>query len=105
MPRKFASVPKRITFGLSELLVSGIQVMAADDDIHADASGLHELLALRTCLAAHHGCADIVRAYYSSQLSIQQTNVNTVEDNTLILFHIIADFVCFYYYMSRVGRR
>ena len=56
------------------MLVSGIQIMAADDDIHADAPGLHELLALRTCLAAHHGCADIVRAYYSSQLSIQQTN-------------------------------
>ena len=42
------------------MLVSGIQIMAADDDIHADAPGLHELLALRTCLAAHHGCADIV---------------------------------------------
>ena len=82
------------------MLVSGIQIMAADDDIHADAPGLHELLALRTCLAAHHGCADIVRAYYSSQLSIQQTNVNTVEDNTFILFHIIADFVCFYYYIT-----
>lgn len=53
------------------MLVSGIQIMAADDDIHADAPGLHELLALRTCLAAHHCCADIVRAYYSSQLSIQ----------------------------------
>ena len=87
------------------MLVSGIQIMAADDDIHADAPGLHELLALRTCLAAHHGCADIVRAYYSSQLSIQQTNVNTVEDNTFVLFHIIVDFVCFYYYMSRSGKR
>ena len=25
--------------------------------------------------------------------------------NTFILFHIIADFVCFYYYMSRIERR
>ena len=87
------------------MLVSGIQVMAADDDIHADASGLQEPPALRARLAAHNGCADIVRAYYSSQLSIQQTNVNSVEDNTFVLFHIIADFVCFYYYMSRIERR
>ena len=79
--------------------------MAADDDIHADASGLHELLALRTCLAAHHRCTDIVRAYYSSQLSIQQTKVKTDEDNNFEELNIIVDFVCFYYYMSRIGRR
>ena len=72
------------------MLVSGIQIMAADDDIHADAPGLHELLALSTCLAAHHRCADIVRAYYSSQLSIQQTNVNTVEDNASVTHNLFV---------------
>ena len=61
--------------------------MASNDDIHADAPDLHELLALRARLAAHHGCADIVRAYYFSQLSIQQTNIYTVEDNAFVLFH------------------